>query len=449
MTSSAVYRSYLEALDGCTARLRETPETGSELEWQARWFSGACGRQFTTTSGEKAVILDFGEWNREAGPDFVRATALIEGREKTGAIEVDLDASGWEQHRHATNPDYAGVILHVFIRRPKSRHFSRTADNAEVPQICLAGHPAVSAEWHADASARPGRCTAPLRKLGAPALSALLAAAARRRFELKGAALETMIASRGADAALYEAIAIALGYKHNKLPFQLLAQRVPRRLAASPRGEALLFGVAGFLDRPQPSAASARDTAAGLWASWWKQRAAFANSILPPSAWKLAGVRPANHPLRRIAALHAITRLWKSVRAAIEAADAVRLSDILGSLHHPFWSCHATWKSPARTMPLALIGSGRIRDIHANIALPLAFVRGNTPSAWLDMPASEPNTAIQTALVRLFGADSPRRLPRKLFVQQGLLQIYQDFCLRDHSGCEHCRFPTLVERLAG
>ncbi len=447
MTDAALRRSYLDALESCSARIREEPEPENELEWQARWFSGACGRQFTTTDGEKVIILDFGEWNREAGPDFVRAAVRIGNREKTGAIEVDLDAAGWEQHRHATNPDYSSVVLHVFIRRPKRRHFSRNADNAEVPQICLADHSAANAEWRVNATARPGRCMAPLRKLATSELSDLLATAARRRFELKGAALETMIAARGADAALFEAVAIALGYKHNKLPFQLLAQRVPLRLAAAPRGEALLFGVAGFLDRPEPSAADARDTAARLWADWWKQRAAFANSVLPPSAWKLAGVRPANHPLRRIAALHAIARLWKPMRAALEAADASRLHDILSSLHHPFWSCHTTWKSPARTASLALLGAARTKDIFANIALPLAFVRDKIPSAWLDILAGESNTAVQTATVRLFGASPSRRLPRKLFVQQGLLQIYQDFCLRDHSSCERCKFPDLIGRL--
>jgi hypothetical protein len=41
-----------------------------ELELQALWFSGAFGRDFRTTTGKRIRIVQFGEWNRGAGPDF-------------------------------------------------------------------------------------------------------------------------------------------------------------------------------------------------------------------------------------------------------------------------------------------------------------------------------------------------------------------------------------------
>ena len=196
-------RAYEQALRGRIARVSEpSPQDDNELAWQARWFSGACGRAFTTTSGAKAVISDLGEWNREAGPDFVRAAVQLDGREHHGAIEVDLEASGWEQHRHATNPDYENVVLHVIVRRPYKRHFSRTATHREVPQICLADHHEAAAEWESVAAARPGRCAAPLRALSVDQLSDLLAVAARRRLERKGAVLAAMMDARGVDAAL-------------------------------------------------------------------------------------------------------------------------------------------------------------------------------------------------------------------------------------------------------
>ncbi len=435
---------YDRALREISPRVAENPpHADHELAWQARWFSGACGRNFRTTGGEDVTVQDFGEWNREAGPDFVRASAKIAGRERHGAIEVDLEASGWENHRHGINPDYENVILHVVVRRPLKKHFTRTATHRAVPQICLADHSATEPEWSAAAPARPGRCLSPLRNLSIPQIEALLLVAARRRLEGKGAALQTMIAARGADAALYEALAVALGYKNNKLPFQLLAQRVPPAKAAAARGEALLFGLAGFLEKPQPPAGAARSEVAALWSAWWKLRAAHANAILPPGAWKLNGLRPANHPLRRIAALAAIAKKWKTVRSAMESCDFAKLEKILADLEHPFWSFHTTWNSPLRKAPLALIGSDRIREIHTNIALPLALVRGQEP-AWLDLPAGPPNTSLRIVSTRLFGGPLPRQLPRRMFVHQGLLQIYADFCLRDHGECAQCRFPSVV-----
>jgi hypothetical protein len=443
---NAVRRDYEHALRGAARIAESAPSGDSELSWQARWFSGACGREFTTSDGRKVVITDFGQWNREAGPDFVRAAIKVDGHEQCGAIEVDLEASGWEQHRHAVNPAYEDVVLHVIVRRPARKHFTRTPANREVPQVLLADHAATEAEWPAFAAARPGRCLAPLRDLSADRITDLLAVAARRRLEGKGAALRTMITSRGADAALFEAVSVALGYKNNKLPFQLLAQRVPLTTASTARGEALLFGLAGFLEKSEPPAGAARAELAVLWSKWWKLRAAFSHAILPRDAWKLTGLRPANHPLRRLGALAAIAKRWKSIRAALESGELARLEKVLAPLQHPFWSLHTTWLSPRRKSPLALIGSDRIREIHANIALPLALARGEDRD-WLDLPCGPPNTSLRIVSARLFGGPLPRTLPKRLFVHQGLLQIYADFCLRDHGECAQCRFPALVGTL--
>ncbi|MFM8658176.1 MAG: DUF2851 family protein, partial [Chthoniobacterales bacterium] len=135
-----VQRAYEQALRAKTPRVAESAEPENELAWQARWFSGACGRNFTTASGAEVIITDFGQWNREAGPDFVGASVRIDGKESRGAIEVDLSPSGWEQHGHATNPAYENVALHVVVQKSARRHFSRTITHREVPQICLADH---------------------------------------------------------------------------------------------------------------------------------------------------------------------------------------------------------------------------------------------------------------------------------------------------------------------
>jgi hypothetical protein len=51
-----------------------------ELEIQARLFRGDFGFEWRTHCGEKLRILHFGEWNREAGPDFKNARIEFEKR---------------------------------------------------------------------------------------------------------------------------------------------------------------------------------------------------------------------------------------------------------------------------------------------------------------------------------------------------------------------------------
>ena len=44
--------------------------TPNELELQARWFAGEFGKNFVSATGDKIDIVQFGTWNREAGPIF-------------------------------------------------------------------------------------------------------------------------------------------------------------------------------------------------------------------------------------------------------------------------------------------------------------------------------------------------------------------------------------------
>ncbi len=66
-----------EALSESTPPFRPLP---SEIELQSLWFNGQFGRDFTTKDGLPIQIIQFGEWNRGQGPDFLRAVAHIGGK---------------------------------------------------------------------------------------------------------------------------------------------------------------------------------------------------------------------------------------------------------------------------------------------------------------------------------------------------------------------------------
>src|ERR1700730_2754958 len=49
---------------------------------------------------------------------------------------------------------------------------------------------------------------------------------------------------------------------------------------------------------------------------------------------------------------------------------------------------------------------------------------------------------------RLFGEiDRAREHGRFLYQQQGLLQIFEDFCLADTTNCAGCQFPKMIAKL--
>ena len=63
------------------------------------------------------------------------------------------------------------------------------------------------------------------------------------------------------------------------------------------------------------------------------------------------------------------------------------------------------------------------------------------------LPARLTNRRLETGAARLFGDDPRRALFLKTVAhQQGLLQIYEDFCLQDNSDCAHCPFPEQMQK---
>lgn len=425
----------------------------SELELQARWFAGDFGRRFRSVSGEVVEIVQFGTWNRAAGPDFSDAVIRIDGGEPIrGPIEFDLADRSWETHGHATNPAFEDAILHVFVHQSDRAFFTRTTSHRNVPQVRV--DPATLPDsFSANVPlARPGRCQAPLRDLAEDQLCCILAAASQFRLQRKAARIKNIVENHGRDQALFQEIAAALGYKENKLAFTLLAQRLPLNFlrAQSDDAEAILFGVAGFLEAPDLAIypGETRGYVRRLWDRWWPHRDEMQRLVLPGKLWRLSGTRPLNHPQRRLGALAALVGGWRTLTKSLAKKNAKAAEDSFLGLRHPFWNFHCTLASDAAETAMALVGQSRIADILANVLLPLFLADGaEVWPAYEKLAARLSNRRLETGATRLFGDDPRRsRLMRTVAHQQGLLQMYEDFCLRDNSDCAQCPFPEQMRK---
>ncbi|HEX8295228.1 MAG TPA: DUF2851 family protein [Chthoniobacteraceae bacterium] len=437
-------------------RFREEPllrvaRTYGEIELQARWFAGEFGREFTTLGGERVSVVQFGIWNRESGPDFAEAAIVLNGAEPVrGCIELDPDARDWERHGHAQNPAYENVVLHVFTQQSGAECFTRTARHRNVPQVLLELDRLGGDPPNPQPTAKPGRCLAPLADLTETKVRDVLFGAAQFRLRRKASALKRLRELHGADEALYQALAGTLGYKSNKLPFTLLAQRLPLKLLRKRDATAMLFGVSGFLPRTDLGAFApdTRQYLRKLWQKWWPRRGEFERLEIAAEHWSLSGQRPANHPQRRLAALGAIVREWPKIRALAKRCDAKAIGEFFRNLTDEYWDFHYTVNSKTSPRRMALIGESRVTEMLANVFFPIAI--GADEARWSEfreLRASLANRRAEIAALRLFG-ESPlsRELLRRAAMQQGLLQIYEDFCMRDASDCERCRFPQQLAR---
>ena len=435
------------------AGVREQPARRelTEMELQAHWFAGDFGREFRTVAGGTARVVQFGVWNREAGPDFAEAAVSLDGGAPVrGSIELDPEARDWERHGHAENADYENVVLHVFTRAAGGEFFTRTARHRNVPQVLLDMASLASDPPNPLPAAIPGRCCAPLRELPEENAREVLLGAAQYRLRKKAAALATLTELHGADEALFQALAATLGYKSNKLPFTLLAQRLPLRLLRKGDADALLFGVSGFLPATDLAAfdAPTRSYLRGLWEKWWPRRAEFERLAIAPPLWRMSGQRPANHPQRRLAALAEIVRHWPKIRALRGRCEPAAIHEFFAKLGDGYWDFHYTVSSQPAAKRMSLVGASRVTEMLANVFFPLAIAADATRwTGFKTLRAPLANQRVEIAALRLF-ADSPRAAEFLKFtaLQQGLLQIYEDFCLRDVSDCAHCPFPQQLAK---
>lgn len=471
------------AQSGVVAALREGDAPPPEHLLQAVWQHQRLRRdQLTTLDGRSVRVLHPGFISREGGPDFRGAVIqFANDPPRTGDVEVDIHPAGWRAHGHDRNPNFQSVILQVVWKAgsqtqgPPVLALSEWLD-APLPELnlWLSGEPGESLPEYLR-----GQCCAPLRELSSGQLSELLREAGQVRFGGKAAQFQSRARQVGWERALWEGLFRALGYKHNTWPMQCLAETHPRWFASGCSAQALqarLFGLSGLLPAELTrTQASADDYLRRIWNQWWRERDEFADCVLPRSLWKFHGLRPANHPQRRLALvahwlaagdLTAKLERWcvadlsrrlvspKSDEGGSEA-KADSLLEILQVQRDEFWSWHWTIRSARLKKPQPLLGAARVTDLAVNVILPWLWARAvegrneklqrSLQERFCAWPAAEDNSILKLARQRLLGG-AGRGVLKTAAAQQGLIQIVRDFCERTNALCEGCRFPDLVQQ---
>lgn len=423
----------------------------SERHLQAVWFDPALRPDgLRTREGDSVVVVHPGEWNTGAGPDFLQAELVIGGHRVRGDVEVHLSPGDWTLHGHGRDERYRQVVAHVTWfggAVPSSLPFGAAS-------LVLSDFADAGALFDAiDASRYPraalGGGVKPCRaRLGGDVerVFGLLAAAGSWRIQGKAARLGFRLANGEApERVLYSAVLTALGHVQYTVSFHRLADRVwPCAGESRDSLLAALLGEAGLL----PVQVEGLDVeTAGmvrrLWDLWFPRSDGPLGAPIPRGR---GAVRPANLPWRRLAAGAALLHNPAGFLGGLEGF-AIEGRGWFGEVSRwlgmgsswPFWEQRATLCSrPGRRV--ALLGKGRIGGLLLNALVPFELARGRFPEALLcELPAEESSSAQMEVAEALLGADGLRdgRL-RSGLVQQGLVQIRNDFCSVGGGACACC-----------
>lgn len=240
---------------------------------QKIWLRGDFDRgRAALSNGQRLTIVQSGRWNLLGGPDFRQARIRIgEGAETTGDVELHLHASDWIAHRHAEDPAYDDVMLHVVLFPPPAGHVTQ-GKRGEIPVLALLPLLYHDLEEYAAEEALETLANRPasqiIELLGALPLgdrTTLLARHADERWRQKVHFARLRIQRLGWDDACHHLALEILGYRFNRAPMLRVATAHPLEEWAKP------------------------------------ELAAETVYAAERAGWSLQGLRPANHPRRRLA----------------------------------------------------------------------------------------------------------------------------------------------------
>jgi hypothetical protein len=428
----------------------------SELALSIAWHAGLT-REVVTITGERLAVVFPGHWTHGHGPDFHEA--MLEGdrgRLLAGSVELHHRASDWTRHGHHTDPAYNDVVLHIVTTADTLE--TRRHDGALVPTAVLRvpdeqlravqqRNPAIWARFGGDvcaprlAAEQPGRIRAILRDLG------------DTRFDQRVLRFESDLALAPPAAVLVPALFEAFGYARNRNQMRLLADRVDwpalstrlHRLDRDARVltvRAILLGVGGWLPLSPAHATLAAlspATVTALEARWREETPSWRHASLAPTLWDTARVRPANHPIARVATL-----------ATLLGAHGLDLVPTLIDTVRDGAPVEERLQTLATSADAPPLGTDRAIAIAASVVLPFVTALGHATGdeavedaalrAWGALPAGSAPQPARRARQQVAG--DVRIAGLKERGTQGLLYLDRRYCVPRR--CYECPIARAV-----
>ncbi|KGE13264.1 DUF2851 family protein [Sphingobacterium deserti] len=412
--------------------------------WQFRLFNQL---ELYSTDDEEIKIYAVGEFNRNAGPDFLYAQLSIGGQTWFGHVELHVDGGDWFKHRHDTDEAYNNVILHVVYTNAVATY---RKDGTPIPCLSIGKFLKNSMlvnyqDIMSNMSWIP--CEKHLGEIPSIIKRNMLERLTIERMEEKFTHIRQVLEETNDDweHVLFIQLARSFGMKVNADVFARFARSIDlnviRRYKNDPfKIEAIFFGQAGFLNDGEND-----DYKSRLREEYRYLKRLHSLAELRGFEWKFLRMRPANFPTFRLAQL-----------AAVYSAKPYLFDDILdcGSIHKLFQTLQpcevgAYWRTHYRftksTAAHAVELSAQFKShliINAFVPVVFAFAKSrgmhdlqNLSLSWLEGLAAEENAITRLYRDRGYRAETAADT-------QGLLLLKKQYC--DKKKCLSCMLGLSV-----
>lgn len=414
------------------------PEDFLHFIWQYRWYGN---KRLYTTAGEEINVLQVGNPNQHAGPDFSNAKLIIGETTWAGNVEIHIKASDWLIHQHQNDHGYDNVVLHVVYEADEEIY---RKDGTLIPTLILKGlfDPQLLEKYEGLVNAVNNfPCEKQISGVDEFIIDNFLARVLVERLAAKSAEVEQKVKELKGDwdEAFYHFMAKNFGFKVNALPMEILAQSLPQQLFAKHKDkslqiEALLFGQAGFLNQkfedqyPQD-----------LKREYQFLQQKYHLKPIDLSLWKFMRMRPQNFPTLRLAQFAALivnsNHLFSKILTIRDYKNSAQLFEYLPV--NPFWEKHYHFNKGTKSVSTQL-GKNSIDNILINTLSLFFFAYGRTmgqqnyETRALHLLENLP--AENNAIIEQFATAGVK--VKTAFNSQGLLQLKKKYC--NEKKCLNC-----------
>ncbi|WP_419868899.1 DUF2851 family protein [Chryseobacterium sp. CT-SW4] len=328
---------------------------------------------FKDIEGNSVEIINSGQWNANAGPDFLMAKIRTKGITLAGNIELHLKSSDWIFHNHSPDPNYQNIILHVVYHH-----------DLEIQEFNLKGIPTLELKDYLDKNKFQNyqhwteehqfiNCEKAFNIHAIP--SSFHEDNILKKLNEKSAQLESSLQRYKNDfeAVLFHHLAYSFGLKVNAEIFRLMAESIDFKIINKTRQnnvqlEALLFGLSGWLDDPV-------DEQTRLWKKEFefiKRKFSIPDFKFHP---KFLRLRPPNFPTIRLSQLARLYHLHQNLFSKlIHTKNYEELSGVFKNINaSEYWDTRFNFGKISTVQKPKSISKELIELLVLNTILPLKY----------------------------------------------------------------------------
>lgn len=407
------------------------------------WLFKLYKKDLISTNGESITILSPGIRNSDSGPDFFNAKIKIGETLWSGNVEMHLNSSDWDKHKHQFDPAYNNVILHVVYENDKE--VKNEAGNV-LCQLEMKSNILSSAEWNYQKLINNNKqilCSEFISDIDNITWIHWKERLLLQRLERKVSYIKDLFEYKNKDwnATFYILLAKYFGQKINQLPFELLAKSIDfnviQKCIDSPlKIEALVFGQAGMLENDFVD-----EYPKQLKAEYKFLRKKYQLGPIDKSLWKFLRLRPVNFPTIRLAQFSVLLMSSGFLFSKIRELNTIKdLREIFNFEVHEYWNTHFQFDKESR-FASKKIGKSFIDVILINVIIPLLFFYGKESGEnkyeEYSLKLLEETKAEKNNITSKW--EDQNLLVQSAYDSQSLIELYNEYCSKKRClNCEIC-----------